>query len=96
MKAFSFRGEACRAVGIEQFQIYGTILMHIAYRGSTSHSLARALRRGLLPPPGHFNSHDEFFWGGMPLFSTLAKPGVCIINKFDLCRDYSLVYQLGK
>ena len=51
---------------------------HRAYRGSTSHSLAIALRRSLLLL-ANFNSRDEFFQGGMPLMSALAKPGVRII-----------------
>ena len=55
-----------------------------AYVGSTSHSLASALRRGLLPRP--FLTVMMNFFRGVPLFSTLAKPGVCIINeKFNLC-----------
>ena len=54
---------------------------HRAYKGSTSHSLASVLRRGLPPPLATFNSHDEYFQGGVPLFSALAKPGVRIISE---------------
>lgn len=58
---------------------------HRAYRGSmrTYHTFASALRRGLLPA-----CHDEWFRGGgrrMPLFSTLAKPGLRKINELNLC-----------